>query len=62
MQMPAWRHFVHPIVRLGLGLAAGLLTVFLFDRFVWPGTLQAGAIGVIVAVAVVALASRRDAS
>jgi hypothetical protein len=53
---------VHPFVRLGLGLAAGLITVFLFDRFVWPGTLQAGAIGVIVAVAVVALASRRDAS
>jgi hypothetical protein len=46
------------IVRLLAGLAAGALTVFLIDRFVWPGTLQPGLIGVISAVAVLALMTR----
>lgn len=53
---------MHPIARLVLGLAAGLFTVFLIDRFVWPGTLREGAIGVVVAVAVLALANWRAAS
>ena len=53
---------MRPIARIVLGLVAGLLTVFLIDRFVWPGTLQPGVIGVIVAVAVLALTNRRAAS
>lgn len=43
---------MHPIVRLILGLAAGLATVFAIDRLLWPGTLSSGAIGVVAAVAV----------
>jgi hypothetical protein len=50
---------MHPIARSLLGLAAGLLTVFLIDRFVWPGTLQAGAIGVVTAVVVLSLFGQR---
>lgn len=41
---------MHPIARIVLGLAAGILTVFLIDRFLWPGTFVPGAIGVVVAV------------
>lgn len=50
---------MHPIARIVLGLVAGLLTVFLLDRFLWPGTLQAGAVGVVVAVVVLALVGDR---
>ena len=32
---------MHPIARIVLGLAAGIVTVFLIDRFLWPGTLRA---------------------
>ena len=53
---------MHPVARIVLGLAAGLLTVFLIDRFVWPGTWQAGAIGVVVAAIVLALAGRSDSA
>jgi hypothetical protein len=53
---------VHPIARSALGLAAGLLTVFLIDRFVWPGTLLHGAIGVVVAVIVLALLGPRGSA
>lgn len=45
-----------------LGLAAGLLTVFLIDTLVWPGTFMHGAIGVVVAVAVLSLPGMRKAS
>lgn len=51
---------MHPIARIVLGLVAGLLTVFLIDRFVWPGTLWQGAIGVAVAVIVLGLLGRRN--
>lgn len=47
---------MHPIVRLVLGLAAGLVIVFAIDRFLWPGTLISGAIGVVVAIAVLGAA------
>lgn len=50
-----------PLARIVAGLVAGLLTVFLIDRFVWPGTLMPGAIGVIVAMIVLAPLGRRDA-
>lgn len=50
-----------PVARIVAGLVAGLLTVFLIDRFVWPGTLMPGAIGVIVAMIVLAPLGRRDA-
>lgn len=53
---------MQPIVRSVLGLAAGLLTVFLIDRFLWPGTLGPAAIGVIVAVIVVGILGRRDSA
>lgn len=53
---------MHPIARSILGLAAGLATVLLIDRFVWPGTLQHGAIGVVVAVIVLGLLGRRDSA
>ena len=55
---------MHLIVRLVLGLAAGLVTVFAIDRFLWPGTLVSGAIGVVIAVAVLGaaqLGARRNA-
>lgn len=48
------------IVRLLAGLAAGGLTVFLIDRFIWPGTFQGGFIGVVAAVAVLALMPRKE--
>ena len=48
-----------PIARSLLGLAAGLLTIFPIDRFVWPGTFLHGAIGVVVAVVVLALFGQR---
>ena len=48
--------------RLLLGLAAGVLTVFLVDRFLLPGTLQHGIIGVVVAVAVLAVTTRKGTS
>jgi hypothetical protein len=47
---------MHLIVRLVLGLTAGLVTVFAIDRFLWPGTLVSGAIGVVIAVAVLGAA------
>jgi hypothetical protein len=53
---------LHPAVRLLLGLAAGLLTVFLVDRFLWPGTLLNGAIGVVVAVIVLGLFGQRGST
>jgi hypothetical protein len=53
---------MHPLARSLLGLAAGLLTVFLIDTFVWPGTFMHGAIGVVVAVLVLALPGMRKAS
>lgn len=46
---------MQPIVRSTVGLTAGLLTVFLIDRLLWPGTLGPAAIGVIVAVIVVSI-------
>jgi uncharacterized membrane protein len=46
---------MHPLARI----VAGLLTVFLINRFLWPGTLLHGAIGVITAVAVVGLLGSR---
>jgi len=53
---------MQPVARILLGLIAGLVTVFLIDRFVWPGTFQGGAIGVIVAVIVLALLGRRGSA
>lgn len=50
---------MHPIARSLLGLIAGLLTVFLIDRFLWPGTLLPAAIGVVVAVIVLGMLGRR---
>ncbi len=41
------------------GLMAGSITVVLVDRFLWPGTMLAGMIGVITAVAVVSLMPRK---
>jgi hypothetical protein len=40
----------------------GIVTDFLVDRFVWPGTLLHGGVGVVVAVAVIALANWRAVS
>jgi hypothetical protein len=51
---------MHPLARSLLGLAAGLVTVFLIDRFLWPGTLAAGAIGVVCAVVVLSLFQPRN--
>lgn len=48
--------------RLLLGFAAGLLTVFLVDRFLLPGTLRDGIIGLVVAVGVLAVTTRKDVS
>ena len=45
--------------KLLAGLAAGVLTVFLVDRFLLPGTLVHGIIGVVVAVAVLAVTNRK---
>jgi hypothetical protein len=45
--------------RLAAGLAAGVLTVFLVDRFLLPGTLVHGLIGVVVAVLVLAVTTRK---
>jgi len=53
---------MHSVARSLLSLTAGLITVFLIDRFAWPGTLQPGAVGVVVAVVVVGLRGRRDRS
>ncbi|MFA5899749.1 MAG: hypothetical protein WC829_11635 [Hyphomicrobium sp.] len=53
---------MHLIAWSLLSLAAGHITVFLIDRFAWPGTLQPGAVGVVVAVVVVGLLGRRDRS
>jgi hypothetical protein len=53
---------MHPIARSLLGPVAGIVTVFLVDRFIWPGTLLHGIVGVVVAVAVIALANWRAAS
>jgi hypothetical protein len=50
---------MHPIARIVAGLIAGLLTVILIDRFLWPGSLLHGAIGVITAVAFVGLLGSR---
>lgn len=47
--------------RLLIGLAAGLTTVFLIDRFLWPGTLVGGAIGVACAAFALSLAGRNEA-
>lgn len=46
------------IVRLLIGLAAGALTVFIIDRFIWPGTFQSGLIGVVTAIVVLSLMTR----
>jgi hypothetical protein len=48
---------MQPIIRSVLGLAAGLLVVFLIDRFVWPGTFAHGAVGVVAAIFVLAMLS-----
>jgi len=53
---------MQPIVRIVLGLIAGLFTVFLIDHFLWPGTLVPGAVGVAVAVVVLGLFGRRDSA
>ncbi len=50
---------LHPLVRLLLGLIAGLIVVFLFDRFVFPGTLVDGAIGIVLGIAVLAFVNRK---
>lgn len=47
------------IARLLAGLAAGGLTVFLIDRFVWPGTLSGGLVGVVTAVVVLSLTTHK---
>ena len=44
-----------PCARIALSFAAGVAVVFLIDRFIWPGTLVHGIIGVICAVVVVNL-------
>jgi hypothetical protein len=49
-------------VRLTLGLAAGLLTVVLVDHFLLPGTLQHGIVGVVVAIGVLAVTTRKHVS
>lgn len=48
-----------PIARLLGGLVAGGLTVFFVDRFLWPGTLSSGLVGVVAAVATLSLAGRK---
>lgn len=45
--------------RLLAGLAVGVLTVFLVDRFLLPGTLVHGIVGVVAAIAVLAFANRK---
>lgn len=47
------------MLRLFAGLTAGIVTVVLIDRFVLPGTLVAGVIGVVSAVTVLSLATRK---
>lgn len=46
---------MHPLARIALSLAAGGAVVFLIDRFLWPGTLVPGLIGVVCAVVVLNL-------
>jgi hypothetical protein len=45
--------------RLLAGLAVGVPTVFLVDRFLLPGTLVPGVVGVVCAVAVLAFTNRK---
>lgn len=47
------------LARLVMGLTAGLVTVVLVDRFLLPGTLVAGATGVVSAVTVLSVATRK---
>lgn len=52
---------MNPLARSAVGLIAGLVTVFLIDRLLWPGTLLPAAIGVVVAVIALApIRWRRD--
>jgi hypothetical protein len=51
--------FMHPVARTVLGLAAGGAVVFLIDRFIWPGSLVPGIIGVVCAVVVLNLPAFR---
>jgi len=51
--------FMHPIARIAVSLAAGVAVVFLIDRFIWPGTLVPGIIGVVCAVVVLNLPAFR---
>jgi len=46
-------------IRLLAGFAAGAMTVFLVDRFLLPGTLSAGLIGVACALAVLSFMTRK---
>lgn len=47
------------IARPLIGLMAGTFTVLLIDRFIFPGTLGQGFIGVLTASAVLGLANRK---
>ena len=51
---------MHPIARIAVSLAAGVAVVFLIDRFIWPGTLVPGIIGVVCAVVVLNLPAFRS--
>jgi hypothetical protein len=51
-----------PIASSIAGLVAGLLTVLVIDRFLWPGTFVHGAVGVIVAVVVLWLFGQRSST
>jgi membrane-bound ClpP family serine protease len=51
---------MHPIARTAVSLAAGIAVVFLIDRFIWPGTLVPGIIGVVCAVVVLNLPAFRS--
>ena len=46
---------MHPIARIAVSLAAGVAVVYLIGRFMWPGTLVPGIIGVVCAVVVLNL-------
>ena len=50
---------LHPLLRPLVGFVAGAIVVFLIDRFVWPGTLVPGIIGVAAATAVLAFTKRQ---
>ncbi len=51
---------MHPVVRFALALVAGLVVVYLVDRFFFPGSFIGGAVGVVAVVAVLVLQKLRS--